>query len=592
MRPWTLADGSPLLQGIGMAIAPDGAVWLGRSSGKLSRRDPGDGLTRDVAEVPAGARVLVFDRDGALWIATGRGAFVLRPGTGRPLAAEGLPVASYDDAAIDRFGRFWMVSSAGLYRRHHGRWIEVEVRGDLPSHDFSRISVAPDGEVWLSLNDAGLWHGRLDRKDVLTLRKVQDPLVSQVMPYIVRHDRRGWLWLGSSQGIDLYRDGRWVRVTQAEGLLWDDLAANAFFEDLDGSIWIGSSRGVSRIFDPRALFASHPLRLRITQVKRDLQPVHPGQSLLWSEAPLEVDLATPGASGGRDRFAFRYRVKGLQAQWTGTDSSHITYPVLSPGRYALEAQALDSRQRTASDIATFPFEIFPPWWRSPFAILAYLLAAAGAVTLLLRWRVGHLRARERELERLVAERTLELEQDKLALEAARAALAIKATRDELTGLLNRTGILEVMHAQMIAAERDGQPLAAVLIDLDHFKQINDQHGHLAGDGVLARVGRRLNACLRGDDRIGRYGGEELLAIMPGLAPGAHNRLRAIHDAVCSAPYAVDERILEVTCSIGVAWYRHGETSAQLLARADEALYRAKHGGRNRIELEHGGATPA
>lgn len=586
MRPWTLADGQPLQQTTSLAAAADGAVWLGRSSGKVARRDPLDGSTRDVAEVPAGVRVMVFDREGLLWIVTGRGVYRLVPSTGQAVRERELPAASFDDAQIDAQGVLWMTSSTGLFRRLGGHWRRVDVAGPLPSQDFSRLSFAADGEVWLSLNDAGLWHGRLDpARNRLEMRAVDDPLVSRVMPYILRHDSRGWLWLGSSQGIDLLRDGRWIRATQAEGLLWDDTSANAFFEDRDGSVWIGSSRGLSRIFDPAGLFTPRPLQLEIARIRRGEQKVLAGASLMWSEQPLDIDLSTPGASGGPDRIVFRYRINDHHGPWITTAQDHLVYPILAPGRYDLELQAEDLRQRQLSSVVHFSFEVLPPWWRSPLAILVYVLLAFSAVLGLLRWRVSHLLSRERQLERLVAERTQELQREKQELEVARASLAIKATRDELTGLLNRSGILEAMTIRVAEARGGNEPLAVVLIDLDYFKQINDVYGHLAGDAVLARVGRRLDACLRGSDQIGRYGGEELLAVMPGLSPAAHSRLRTLHDAICSAPYVVDDTVLEVTCSMGVAWYREGESAGQLLARADAALYRAKHGGRNRIELE-------
>lgn len=588
MRPWTLADGRPLQQTTSMVNAADGAVWLGRSSGMIARRDPVDGSTRDIAEVPAGVRVLLFDRQGVLWIVTGRGVYRLAPGASQAERERELPVSSFDDALIDARGHLWMTSSAGIFRRVDECWRKVEVAGPLPSQDFSRLSLAADGEVWLSLNDAGLWHGRFDEvHNRLSVRAVEDPLVSRVMPYILRHDSRGWLWLGSSQGIDLLRDGRWIRATQAEGLLWDDTSANAFFEDRDGAVWIGSSRGLSRVFDPAALFAPRPLQLEIARIRRGEQTVLPGASLLWSEQPLDIDLATPGAIGGSDRIVFRYRINGSAGQWITTPQDHLVYPILSPGRYTLEIQAEDVRQRHLSNTVHFSFAVLPPWWRSPLAMLFYVMLAFSAVLGLLRWRVSRLLARERELERLVTERTQELEREKQELETARAALAIKATHDELTGLLNRAGILEAMAIAVTSARSSGEPLAVVLIDLDYFKQINDLYGHLAGDAVLARVGRRLDACLRGGDQVGRYGGEELLALMPGLSRAAHIRLRTLHDAICGTPYVVDEHVLEVTCSIGVAWYHEGDSTGQLLARADAALYRAKHDGRNRIELEEG-----
>ncbi|QGJ67207.1 GGDEF domain-containing protein [Xanthomonas oryzae pv. oryzae] len=124
---------------------------------------------------------------------------------------------------------------------------------------------------------------------------------------------------------------------------------------------------------------------------------------------------------------------------------------------------------------------------------------------------------------------------KRELENARAALALKASHDALTGLLNRSGILEAMAAELQGCAHGEHPLAVVLIDLDHFKQVNDDHGHLVGDAVLATVGARLTACLRDSDKVGRYGGEELLLLLPGVIQQSQRRLRAIHEALSLAP---------------------------------------------------------
>ncbi|WP_033008550.1 two-component regulator propeller domain-containing protein, partial [Xanthomonas oryzae] len=144
------------------------------------------------------------------------------------------------------------------YRRNGTTWVKIPVRGSLPSQDMLQIDFAPNGEIWLSLRDTGLWHGRLQGDGSLLLQAVDDPLISRIMPFILRHDRKGRLWVGSSQGLDLYQNGHWSRITRAEGLLWDDMSSNAFLEDDDGSIWIGSSRGLSHLRDPQRLFAAQP----------------------------------------------------------------------------------------------------------------------------------------------------------------------------------------------------------------------------------------------------------------------------------------------------------------------------------------------
>ncbi|WP_369975258.1 diguanylate cyclase [Xanthomonas bundabergensis] len=586
MRPLTDRDGQALRQTVQLVDAADGTLWLGQSSGRVLRLDRDSGRMLERTKVPSALRWMFFDDAGTLWLLTTRGLFQLPPGEAQAQPARDLPRDQFVGGGYDARHRLWLVGQNGLYLRQAQGWQSIRLRGTaLPDAELDKFSIGADDEAWLSFGDVGIWRGRFEpRSATLDLRKVDDPLLARIVPYVLRQDRQQRLWVGSSQGLDLWSGGRWIRVTQAEGLLWDDTSESAFFEDADGSVWIGNSKGLSQILDPARLFAARPLHLQLLHATRAGRPVTTGAQLPWSQQPIEIAFAVPGAVGGNDTLGFRYRLEGLQEQWASTQQAHLSYTLLSPGRYTLEMQALDERQRARSNVVRLEFTILPPWWRSPLAWMAYALAAALLVTAVWRWRVQQLLGRERTLARLVAERTRELEHDKRELEQARAALALKAVRDDLTGLLNRVGILDALAVQMQRSRSDGTALAVAMIDLDHFKQINDQHGHLIGDAVLARVGRRMNASLRGADLIGRYGGEELLAVLPGLLPPAQNRLHALHQVIGATPFLTDAGLLEITASIGVAWHRPGESLQQLLSRADDALYRAKHGGRNRVEL--------
>ncbi|WP_338123797.1 diguanylate cyclase [Xanthomonas bonasiae] len=586
MLPLTDRDGQALRQTVQLIDAADGSLWLGQSSGRVLQLDRGSGRMLERTKVLSALKWMFFDDAGTLWLLTTRGMFLLPPGESSARPARDVPRDQFVGGGYDARRRFWLVGKNGLYLRQAQGWQSIRLRGAaLPDAELDKFSIDASDEALLSFDDVGIWRGRFDpRSASLSLRKVDDPLLARIVPYVLRQDRQQRLWVGSSQGLDLWSGGRWIRVTQADGLLWDDTSESAFFEDSDGSVWIGNSKGVSQILDPARLFAVRPLQLRLLRATRAGKPVTAGAQLPWSQQPIEFAFSAPGAVGGSDSIGFRYRLEGLQEQWAGTQQAHLSYTLLSPGRYALEVQALDERQRTRSNLVRLEFSIMPPWWRSPLAWMAYLLAAALLLTVVWRWRVKQLLVRERTLARLVAERTQELEHDKRELEQARATLALKSVRDDLTGLLNRVGILDALAVQIQRCQDDGSPLAVAMIDLDHFKQINDQHGHLIGDAVLARVGRRMNANLRGADLIGRYGGEELLAVLPGLSPPAQSRLRALHQVIGATPFLTDAGLLEVTASIGVAWYREGESVQQLLSRADDALYRAKHGGRNRIEL--------
>jgi diguanylate cyclase (GGDEF)-like protein len=185
------------------------------------------------------------------------------------------------------------------------------------------------------------------------------------------------------------------------------------------------------------------------------------------------------------------------------------------------------------------------------------------------------------------QRVLELQESLLQ---AQEALRVQATRDHLTGLWNRGMILEQLGRELQRAEREEAPLAVAIADVDEFKRINDTHGHAAGDAVLRQVAERMRSALRAYDFVGRYGGEEFLFVLPRCdgtpARQVAERLRA---QITAEPMRAAETLLPVSVSLGVAWTRgRGVEPAALIHAADEALYRAKALGRNRVE---GAAAP-
>ena len=181
-----------------------------------------------------------------------------------------------------------------------------------------------------------------------------------------------------------------------------------------------------------------------------------------------------------------------------------------------------------------------------------------------------------------------------ALAVALARLKELASRDELTGLHNRRHLMETLEQQKERADHYTEPFALCMLDLDHFKRINDTHGHGVGDEALRGFSERIRGHMRRmdiigrgeiDSTFGRYGGEEFLLVLPYAADASAltcvERLRA---AVQAHPFQSSAGALPITFSAGVAQYRAGESVTDLLNRADEALYRAKAGGRDRVEI--------
>lgn len=228
------------------------------------------------------------------------------------------------------------------------------------------------------------------------------------------------------------------------------------------------------------------------------------------------------------------------------------------------------------------------WDRSPYQYILLVTAKddkqdlirgleAGADDYLTKpFDKNELRARLRTGRRIL---TLQDDQSKILEQ-----LRVQATHDGLTGIWNRGAIMELLRSEFDRVIRSGGDLCVLMLDLDHFKRVNDTYGHQAGDAVLREVGRRVQKVVRSCDLVGRYGGEEFLIVLPGCSGEqvevCAERIRA---AVCSEPIAAEGLEISVTASIGavVADTLH-QKEKEALSAADSALYEAKNQGRDRV----------
>ncbi|MDH0304543.1 MULTISPECIES: diguanylate cyclase [unclassified Pseudomonas] len=184
----------------------------------------------------------------------------------------------------------------------------------------------------------------------------------------------------------------------------------------------------------------------------------------------------------------------------------------------------------------------------------------------------------------LAERVASMEQEALGYREHLEEQRQKAMIDPLTGLPNRAAWSEQVEREMLDWQENGGHLAMAILDLDHFKRINDGYGHLAGDKVLKIVADQLRKRLRGRDFIARFGGEEFVLLLPQTTPPAAAQVaEALRAAIEACPFHFKGERVVITTSIGLSAFRSGERSEQVLKRADEALYRAKDLGRNRVE---------
>jgi len=197
-------------------------------------------------------------------------------------------------------------------------------------------------------------------------------------------------------------------------------------------------------------------------------------------------------------------------------------------------------------------------------------------------------AREQEVAaRLkgLAERVAHMEQEALGFREHLEEQRQKALIDPLTGLPNRAAWSERLEHEIKQWQQHGNTLSLAMLDLDHFKRINDNYGHLAGDKVLKIIATVLRKRLRVADFIARFGGEEFVLLLPATTPAVGAKLlETLRAAIEACPFHFKGERVTITISMGLASFRPGEHSDLVLKRADQALYRAKNGGRNRVEL--------
>ncbi|WP_460823735.1 diguanylate cyclase [Lysobacter olei] len=280
---------------------------------------------------------------------------------------------------------------------------------------------------------------------------------------------------------------------------------------------------------------------------------------------------------------FRYRLAGVAPDWSPWGDAVLAVRPLPAGTYRLEVEARSRSGRDARPLV-LQFEVLPlwyeTWWARLLAAVLAVLLVTGLVVLLSRLRTRQYLAANRELEQRIAERTR-------ALESANRQLTELATEDPLTGICNRRVLETGLRREWNRCMDNGQPLSALMIDVDHFKQFNDERGHLEGDRTLRQVAQLLRRH-HDEERelLARYGGEEFSLLLPGVdLAQARARAETLRAVVANSP-------LGVTVSIGVAGFvpdRQTERD-RLLRLADEALYRAKRAGRDRVEVDPEGAA--
>jgi len=612
---WKPVPGTGNFQVRSVAQGPDGALFLGGGP-EVLRLDARTGVRRfgSAQGVVTSGRIfrLHFDHKGDLWVATDGGGLLKGTGRGdqwqfqRESVTGGTPTESFEGIYEDSGGRLWAAGDRGLAMWDGTSWRRFTTKDGLRNNHVSYLNGTRSGDLLLSYFDPyGLCRAVFSQGTFKVLEHLDQTFPRDKLIYSFDEDAKGNLWVGTGQGLDMVaRDQRVEHFGRAEGLVGEDTNAMAILPEANGDVWIGTSSGLAR-FDASAYRGApgHPVTVILEcRLGNNQVPVFSSKRIRVSNDSNTLMVKFAGLSFIREgKVQHQVRLEGLESEWHFSETLEERYPALLHGKYRFDARSRVG-QGEWGPISSFEFEVLPAWWQSWWFRLLMVLGGAGVLMLIIRWWMDALHRRNRMLEEMVAARTSEVQAKAKELEEVNEALRNQSLTDPLTGLRNRRYLgvcmpedvaqVQRVHRDVIASRDDrvmlNIDLVFLMVDIDHFKFVNDHHGHAAGDQVLQQVAEILRKATRDSDTVVRWGGEEFLVVARNAARRESGILaERIRSQMANHVFLLEDgTAFHRTCSVGFTFFPFvPENPAllpweQVLDIADHCLFAAKRGGRD------------
>ncbi len=591
-----------------------GRIWVGSDAG-LDRLDPaagswtnfpvrgdGHGLpgpgVRDLLELPSG-EMLVATSSGLAAIAPDdsvRAIAYASPGPSQALAH------TLNAMFRDERGRLWLATYDGVrVLDQNFQSLRVFHESETTPGLARDLHPGPDGKLLIASTQLCRVDSSLQQLDDAVLDCFGSASgIPQDGIQAVETGSDGAVWVSSMHGLRRLMPGSGdvQSFYSADGLIADEFGQRASHAGRSGRLYFGTTYGL-QVFDPRAAVAPRGrLRPLVTEVRVGGIALRAGKS----RGGAQLDAATPYAhrlllrpgtrqfmlgfsllGANRSSQRVEFRIDGLQDWLPAADTGMGNFISLPAGTFDIHLRANEDNVRHSGERLALSVEVMPFWWERRSVQIGGALLILLSAWLLYQNRIRSLRNRERWLSNEVKARTREIEQQKSELAIANQQLYELSIRDSLTGIYNRRHLLE--ETRRILRQADQTDICIALIDLDHFKAINDRFGHIAGDEVLRYFAAWLRAQAGPGDVLGRYGGEEFVCLLYDRNIDQARRwgdslLKRVRESEIAGPNCE----IRVTASIGlVAIDQLAALPLEVwIARADAALYRAKESGRDRV----------
>lgn len=577
--------------------------WIGTNGG-LCLMDRGGGTFKTFlpdAKNPAGIsssliNTILEDSKGNLWIGTidrGLEYYDRADGSFRHYANDPKDPSSLSDDLVyklsyDAKGRLWVATNKGLNLMEGEKFkrylYDPSNKKGLSSNSILTLLHDSKGRFWVGSKGGGIMR-YLPESDSFASSTKKEGLPGNTV-YGILEDKKGLVWIITQNGVATYDpDTNKLQRVSALNNLYDNSLTAGCAATADGTIYFSSTGAIFGYNPSKAAEESPKPPVYVTELiaandEKLVSPIaltkKPIRLRYWENSVEFRFAALHYANPQANQFAFK--LEGFDKDWTYSGSANTAKYTNLPGRsYVFRVKAANSLGAWNEVGASIGLNVETPLWLSPWAYAFYMV-----VVIL----VGYLLASLRDtvaLKRKVAE----LSTTKLALESANAKLKELSSADSLTGLANRRAMDSELATAWAFAIRAAMPISGLIIDIDHFKKFNDVFGHQAGDECLRKVTQSMRTQLERDtDAIARYGGDEFFLFLPstesrGARMIAERMLKAVMDLKIPSADPIPENVVTVSIGYATLYPIPGDRSEALIAKADEALYRAKEGGRNR-----------
>lgn len=605
--PWVLSTGTEMGNSAAVnairSMAFDFArqqFWIGTTGG-LFVLPLGQAVATKL-EVLSGVSIfhLTLDNQGDVWIGTvNHGLYHIN---GSSLATEHhWPLSTVTHIYATSADAVYAGSIEGLIKVDKSTY-SLQNLHDEPSNEINKsprvvtwVSPSTDGHFWIGSQGSGVFKMESLENGYTFEQLVPDEHLSNLSVGGVQEDEQGSLWVSTTEGIAQLTENntRVYYYNDKNGAKTEGYYINHSVKASSGEIVFGGPVGISHFYpeqvkrsewSPNVVLTNLMVLNKVVRPQRQnnsnarlTQPVHIAKQLtlgpddnVFSINFSALDFGSPEDNG------YAYQLEGFDSDWVLTSAKHriATYTNLDPGQYRLVVKGTNSDGMWSEKQALLTIAVQPPWYWTSWAKVAWILSISWLVFSLYQWRTTALKQRSRELELLVEARTRDLEE-------SNQKLLRLSSIDELTGLRNRRDFRQRAFNELERFKRTGRVFSILMLDIDGFKQINDEKGHACGDKVLVDCAAKMLSIIRESDLLARWGGEEFIILAADTELDAAVVLaEKIRSEMAAHDIEFENHTIRVHFTIGVAQIAEGQCLDECINEADKHMYAGKVDGKN------------